>query len=616
MADISHLGSTLVILLRLCILFRAFAISHGSESEEIDAFIEDIIETWQLWSPTILVKDDLPKMCMNHQWLLCLSNDQYQDQVTNELENHLASIHLHRKQDGLILVGHQGHDELLNYLLENEPSVLTSSYPVFMSISYKKDIPLRLDSNVFFYEENYDGNYELYDVFSVRGEPSFKLEVGNWNLDNGMTLKSRLNRWDRRTNLQGTKIVNCLRHNPPWAQFTKDKNGKIISSKGYYQDLLFYITEKLNLTIETVETSGRIELLENGSWTGEIGFLQRKEADVVSRGLGINLQRIDFIDFPILTFWQPITLIAAKQTDVSPDMWVYIEVFGFHQWMIFISLLALMMIGLSVIIAVSEDQSGKEFGMKRGSNKNYQLNSASSAMSLVILFTLQMGSHTNSKKLAPRILTFTMSIVTLLFFAYYTTDITAEMTSSSSDIPISTFEDVVHHKYKVITHSRYYEDKLAMSKPGSAKLEVFDNLYEFKKDYTEALNEVIQDSDSKTLLYADPLVIIREKILTDQVYAIKMDDSVYGVGGLALQKDSEFLEIFNHYILKAMEVGEFRRVHRNHFMDLYTNENFEIPEPQPLGFNNIMFCLTCLVFGIFLSLIEVLLETMVMKISQ
>ena len=41
------------------------------------------------------------------------------------------------------------------------------------------------------------------------------------------------------------------------------------------------------------------------------------------------------------------------------------------------------------------------------------------------------------------------------------------------------------------------------------------------------------------------------KTLTDQVYPLKMDDSVFGIGGLGLQKDSEFLQIFNHYIMKA-----------------------------------------------------------------
>ena len=194
------------------------------------------------------------------------------------------------------------------------------------------------------------------------------------------------------------------------------------------------------------------------------------------------------------------------------------------------------------------------------------------------------------------------------------------MTSGPSDIPISTFEDVLHHKYEVVSASPFYEGILASSKSGSAKLEVYNNHFELKKDWYEAMNAVIQDSDSKTLYYANPSTLMpetaAEKVLTDKVFAIKMDDSVYGLGGLALQKDSEFLQIFNHYILKALEGGDFKRLYRNYFIDLYTNENFEMIEAQPLGLHNVMFCFTCIGFGICLSIIKAMMEFMIKRISK
>ena len=314
------------------------------------------------------------------------------------------------------------------------------------------------------------------------------------------------------------------------------------------------------------------------------------------------------------------TLIAATPKGVSLNMWVYVGVFGVYQWAIFIILLVLIVMGLTVNHALSDDQSGREFGTKRGSSKNYQLNSASSALAMVCLFTIQMGSHTNSKKLAPRLLTLTMSTLTLLFFVFYTGDITAEMTSGPSDIPIRTFEDVLHHNYKVISYSPYFGNILASSKPGSAKLEVYNYHFEMKKDGDEAMNAVIQDSESKTLFYSYPSYLMpvtpSEKMLTDQLFALKMDDYVYGFTGLGLPKDSEFLQIFNHYILKAMEGGEFKRLFRSYYIDLFTKENFEMPEPQPLGSNNVMFCYICLGFAICLSLIKVILEFMIKKMSK
>ena len=51
-------------------------------------------------------------------------------------------------------------------------------------------------------------------------------------------------------------------------------------------------------------------------------------------------------------------------------------------------------------------------------------------------------------------------------------------------------------------------------------------------------------------------------------------------------------------------------------MDLFIKENFLMPEPQPFGLNNVMFCFTCLGFGICLSLIKVMMEFIIKKISK
>ena len=40
---------------------------------------------------------------------------------------------------------------------------------------------LRLDSNILFYGENDDRNYELYDIFAVKRGPHIRLKVGKWS---------------------------------------------------------------------------------------------------------------------------------------------------------------------------------------------------------------------------------------------------------------------------------------------------------------------------------------------------------------------------------------------------------------------------------------------------
>ena len=95
-----------------------------------------------------------------------------------------------------------------------------------------------------------------------------------------------------------------------------------------------------------------------------------------------------------------------------------------------------------------------------------------------------------------------------------------------------------------------------------------------------------------------------------------MDDSVHVIVTLALQKDSEFLPIFNHYILKGFQSGEYKKLYRTHHIDIYTNKNFEMIEAQPLGLNNVMFCFMFLGFGICLSIIIAMMEFMSRKLPK
>ena len=548
----------------------------------------DLIDTWHLRSPTIIVQGDLPDLCMRHQWLLCLSDSL---DVT-ELANHLALTHQHRRQDGIVLIGRTGHEHLLKELNKGSPSLLTTNYPVFMPTSYKDDIKLRLDSNIIFFNDSSAGNWKLLDIFSVKNGLPITLEVGKWDTGNGMMLQNSLNRWDRRTDLKGASFVNCV---------FRDWNPE-------FQTMLSYITDNLNLTIDIIESVDySLKLLENGSWTGEIGYLQRKEVDVVSSNLGITLKRSHYIDYPIATERRTLTLHAAIRNGSAPNMWVYVNVYGLSQWLIYASMLLLMVTGLHLSNILSPDISGRKFGTKRGANKNYQLDSASSGLVLVCLYTIQMGSHTNSKLLASRLLTLTVSMFTFLFFAYYSTDITSEMTSGSPEIPIKSFQDVLHYDYQVITNTPYFEYLLSSAKPGTAKNIVYKNNHKVMKT-TEAYEKV--RSDSKTLLMA------YETTVKDGTAPLKIEDSVYSISGLALQRDSEFLQLFNHYILRGYETGFFKRLFRNSNVDLFTRESYEMVEPQPLGFNNVMFCFMCLAAGTVLSIAQAILEFIMTKCSN
>ena len=495
---------------KLLPLFCIFSIARGLEYGMLETFLEDVIDKWGLLSPTIIFQDEMPTTCMDLDWTLCLTYDI----GIRETADHLDIIFKTRKQDGIIFVGDQGHQQVVRQLAKVSPAIFSSNCPVFMSTNYTNDIELRLDSNIIFYREGAHSKYELMDQFAVKGGPTITNTLGYWNMKEGIIIKTSMSRWERRTDLNRATFKNALSYNGYWAHVIKNKNGSIIGSDGWFQEMLFYITDKLNLTLETLEVIPKPSFpLENGSWTGLIGLLQRKEVDVLSMGLGINYERSFVIDYPLATQRQPITLIAGVPKGGGPNMWVYIQVFGVYQWITFVMLLTLMGAALSLLNIVSKDDTDRV--------------SAYSSFAIVYFYVIQMGSHTSSRQLAARLLTLTASLLTLLIWIYYTNDITAKMTSGTPKIPIRTFDDVIYHDYKVISNSPYYASMLEAAGTGTAKNKVYNSYLEkidgnnkkWEETWTEALNTVIRDP--KTLYYAGVSVIVSDpkdssKTLTDQ----------------------------------------------------------------------------------------------------
>ena len=244
-------------------------------------------------------------------------------------------------------------------------------------------------------------------------------------------------------------------------------------------------------------------------------------------------------------------------------------------------------------------------------------------ITMTLLFVVQMGEH-SSDGLAVRLLSMTMAMLTLFMFMYYNCDITAEMTSGPPDIPVKNFEDVLHHGYKVTTYSPYYQSQLAGEKPGSPKLAVYEKYLKGREvvnsiaSVKDAMTEVLEEP--KTLMYGHHGVIGPfsniDRGLRSQFQTLKIDDGSWMLTTLALQKDSEFLQVFNYYIMKQYEHGLLTRNYKKGWSDSLRNEQFWIKEAYPLELSNVMFPFVALVVGIFAALAIATMESSALKLKR
>ena len=269
-----------------------------------------------------------------------------------------------------------------------------------------------------------------------------------------------------------------------------------------------------------------------------------------------------------------VSLIAAKPKGTAPNMWVYANVFGIYHWILFMVLLTFLGVALAMQRRLIDDDLDRKSETNEGVNQIYD---SFARFALVYIYAIQMGNHPRSKLLTSRILTLTTSFLTFIIFTYYATDITSEMTSGPPDIPIRTYEDVIHHDFKVIAYADHFKNMLEGAGPDTAKNKIFNSFFRMIKpeDQTtrayleasiEAMNEVVRDS--KTLLLTISNINMLKsyssneeyKQLMDQMLALKMDDSWFQIMTFLLPKNSEFLHIFDHYLLKEVESGVLKRL--------------------------------------------------------
>ena len=124
-----------------------------------------------------------------------------------------------------------------------------------------------------------------------------------------------------------------------------------------------------------------------------------------------------------------------------------------------------------------------------------------------------------------------------------------------------------------------------------------------------AMTEVIEEP--KTLMYGHVGVIghfsLIEEELRNQLFALKIADGSWLITTNALQGNSEFLQIFNHYILRQYEHGLLTRNRRRTF--LTRNEQFGISEAYPMSLKNVIFPFIWILVGILGALSIALMES-------
>ena len=291
--------------------------------------------------------------------------------------------------------------------------------------------------------------------------------IGTWREDKGLAI-SKTSMWERRSNLEGMSIKAATVSFPPMQILHYDILGEsIISSGGLFLEPLNIMAEELNFTINfIIPNDGQWGSLVNySSWTGMIGMLVNKEADIAVADLSTTEARQRVVTFGRSIAEEELTLISATTGEPYGNPLIYREIFPNSVWYLCFG----MIIILSTCFYIM-NYSGINLMHNHFDSEEFSI---TNSLGLSLTFFRQIYYNVNINCKSARLLFILSAVFTYLLYIHYTAYLTAASTYGTKS-KIHSFWDIINSDYKVtVSGNGVYHDFLKYAKQGTSMYEVY-----------------------------------------------------------------------------------------------------------------------------------------------
>ncbi len=419
---------------------------------------------------------------------------------------------------------------------------------------------LRLDSKLFFYEDDAVGDFVIKEKYAIKSGPAITQVVGTWNETAGLDIPEP-NVYERRSNLRGVSLVNALMAWDYYHELQLDEaEEQVLGVTGVFAEVAAVLAEKLNFKLSNVlppdRRWGNLES-DNRTWSGIMRMLVEEEADISTTVLTRTVSRAPYVDFSRRLVTTSKTLIAALDSSRrAAQFWVYLEIFPIETW---ITCLALAMAIAGGFFAIEKSASNR-FHQTSDSEKFTFLSSIAAAF----LPLLQLAYNgLEAKSASSKTLFLSSCLMSYVVFTYYTCDLTSRMTSGARPVMVRSFQDAIDGGYRVIVaKSGSSHDLMKHARKGSPMHRVYEDMKRrpqsevfIENAFEDGLQRVA--AEEKTLLFssADNL-----HLKGDGFVALDMTDAIPTEAGWIFQKDSEFTELINYHLFLLESRGILKRI--------------------------------------------------------
>ena len=454
---------------------------------------------------------------------------------------------------------------------------------------------LRLDSN-FYSISMQEGSADILERYRIKGKPASNF-LATWSKDE-LTIRIP-NMWERRKDLRGVSLKTVT---DPWSTIVIRESDCCF--QGYIPDILRAMTSMSNFTISWEVQKDRIygSPGPNGTWIGMIGKVWSGEADVVAAFLAVTISRNQACSFTSAFAESLGTLMIVDPAYVKEqnimNLLAFLQVFTLNGWLITLLSMIAICITCSALLVLSSKHTLK--------------NSVLLSWSFAFDSLIQESTNISPTFLSRKILLITAGLYSIVAMAYYEGMLTSFMTVQLQTVHFKQFSDVLKLEYQVIVNegTKHVTD-LETALPGTGRHKVY---HETMKNNPEAFC----DSAKACLDYLlqNPKVAYvgsSYNSLGDNRFIVfkKLADATIDHVAFALQKDSEFLRLFNYYLIQLKSVGVLDNIYKK-WVDMDQPNNVcgekNAEKALPLGYENLFMPSLLLMGGMSVALFLMALE--------
>ncbi len=331
-----------------------------------------------------------------------------------------------------------------------------------------------------------------------------------------------------------------------------------------------------------------------------MGYLVNDKADLCASGLGMEINRVEAIDFSLGILSTPYTLmikdLVSADSEAHLDYKSYLGIFSLKVW--------LSLVAFGILFAFC-------FWLSIHYCNTSEI-SYGGCFSIFCLSLMQKSYIFNFSTVSPTIVYWLMSLFGMVVYIAYTCDLTAKMTTGESNHFPSTFAQLVDEGYTIFVAKGGLPEVIMQQSPDEATKIALDHnvlLYDYPLDGD--LEPIIEQvlAKPKQVFFGTTLDLSRD----DRLKVLKgFKDGVVKFTNLAFQKNSDITGLFNFHLTKVVQSGVLDKIEQRWLReDKPTNDmslRIFVEDSKPIGPKSMMFPGCFLAFSVILSMFCLLIE--------